>query len=218
MTCAAFDVTSKRSKTKETILRTAQQLFNNEGEHAVSSVDIASVIGISPGNLYYHYKGKEPIIAELFSDFETELKQVLSAPINQPLVLEDNWIYLYIIFEEIWDFRFFYRNPIELIERVPDLRGPFSRLLGLKERTAFSLLSDLEEGGHLSFGEGEKAALSARLAQHFTFWLQYHQLREGEGPTKALIDRGVFMSLSMITPYWNSGDGFADMLRDAEPG
>lgn len=206
-----------RSKTKDNILRTALGLFNNEGEQAVSAVDIASVMGISPGNLYYHYKGKEPIIAELFSDFETELKQVLSAPVKEPLALEDNWVYLYIIFEEIWDFRFFYRNPAELIGRIPELSGPFARLLALKERTAFSLLSDLEEGGHLTFGEGEKAALSARLAQHFTFWLQYHQLRQGEVPTKALIDRGVFMSLSMITPYWSRGDGFAAILRDAEP-
>ena len=208
---------TRRSKTKETILRTSQALFNNEGEHAVSSVDIANVIGISPGNLYYHYKGKDPIIRELFSDFEEELRQVLGAPIREPLVLEDNWIYLYIIFEEIWDFRFFYRNPAELIQRIPELRTPFAQLLALKERTAFSLLSDLEKDGHLTFGEGEKAALSARLAQHFTFWLQYYQLREGNVPTKALIDRGVYMSLSMITPYWARGGGFAELLRDAKP-
>ena len=209
---------TERSRTKDTILRTALALFNNEGEHAVSSVDIASVIGISPGNLYYHYRGKEPIIRELFADFEGELRQVLGAPIREPLELSDNWVYLYIIFEEIWDFRFFYRNQAEIIARVPDLKGPFSRLLALKEQTAFSLLSDLEEeGGHLAFGEGDKAALSARLAQHFTFWLQYHELREGTVPTKALIDRGVYQSLSMIAPYWARGEGFAELLRDAEP-
>ncbi|MGB3455017.1 MAG: TetR/AcrR family transcriptional regulator [Litorimonas sp.] len=205
---------AERSKTKDTILRTALALFNNEGEHAVSSVDIASVIGISPGNLYYHYKGKEPIICELFADFEVELRQVLSAPINEPLALQDNWVYLYIIFEEIWDFRFFYRNAAEMVERVPELRAPFASLLALKERTAFSLLSDLEDGGHLSFGEGEKGALTARLAQHFTFWLQYHQLREGDVGTKALIDRGVYQSLSMIAPYWAHGEGFAELLRE----
>jgi len=89
-----------RSKTKDKILRTALGLFNNEGESAVSSVDIASVIGISPGNLYYHYKGKDEIIVELFADFEEEIRQVLGSPIREPLKLEDNWIYLYIIFEE----------------------------------------------------------------------------------------------------------------------
>lgn len=208
---------TERSKTKDAILKTSLALFNNEGEHAVSSVDIASVMGISPGNLYYHYKGKEPIIRELFADFEVELRQVLSAPINEPLALQDNWVFLYIIFEEIWDFRFFYRNPTELIDRVPELKSPFSRLLSLKERTAFSLLSDLEEEGHLEFGEGEKGALCSRLAQHFTFWLQYYQLRQGEIPTKALIDRGVYQSLSMIVPYWAHGEGFAALLREAEP-
>jgi len=101
---------AERSKTKTKILKTALALFNNEGESAVSSVDIASVIGISPGNLYYHYKGKDEIIVELFADFEEEIRQVLSSPVREPLRLEDNWVYLYIIFEEIYDFRFFYKN------------------------------------------------------------------------------------------------------------
>ena len=101
---------AKRSKTKDKILRTALGLFNNEGESEVSAVDIASVMGISPGNLYYHYKGKDEIISALFADFEVEIKQVLTSPISAPLKLEDNWVYLYIIFEEIFDFRFFYKN------------------------------------------------------------------------------------------------------------
>ena len=205
---------AKRSKTKEKILRTAQALFNNEGESAVSAVDIASVMGISPGNLYYHYKGKDEIIIELFSDFEAEIKQVLTSPVSAPLKLEDNWVYLYIIFEEIYDFRFFYKNQSQLIERIPSLRGPFSRILSLKERTAFSLLSKLEEDGFLSFDEGEKAALSGRLAQHFTFWLQYHDLRFSIAPPKSLIDQGVFQSLIQITPYWQDRAGYADLLRE----
>ena len=102
-----------RSKTKEKILKTALGLFNNEGESAVSAVDIASVMGISPGNLYYHYKGKDEIIIELFADFEEEIRQVLSSPVREPLKMEDNWVYLYIIFEEIFDFRFFYNTHAE---------------------------------------------------------------------------------------------------------
>ena len=132
---------ASRSKTKEKILKTALGLFNNEGESAVSAVDIASVIGISPGNLYYHYKGKDEIIVQLFADFEDEIRQVLSSPVREPLKMEDNWVYLYIIFEEIFDFRFFYKNQSELIERIPSLRNRFSRILALKEQTGLSLLS-----------------------------------------------------------------------------
>jgi len=77
---------SERSKTKTKILATALGLFNNEGESAVSSVDIASVMGISPGNLYYHYKGKDEIIIELFADFEEEIRLVLSSPVREPKI------------------------------------------------------------------------------------------------------------------------------------
>jgi len=203
-----------RSKTKEKILRTALGLFNNEGESAISSVDIASVIGISPGNLYYHYKGKDEIIVALFADFEEEIRQVLGSPIREPLKIEDNWVYLYIIFEEIFDFRFFYKSQSELLGRIPSLRSRFARILALKEQTAFSLLSTLEGQGHLAFDEGEKSALAGRIAQHFTFWLQYHDLRYGTAPQKPLIDQGVFMTLIQITPYWTHGEGYAELLKD----
>lgn len=204
----------ERSKTKTKILQTALGLFNNEGESQVSAVDIASVMGISPGNLYYHYKGKDQIITALFEDFEEEIRMVLSAPIKEPLNMTNNWVYLYIIFEEIYDFSFFYRNMSELLTRIPELKPRFARILSLKEQTVFSLLSTLDESGHLTFKEGEKGALAGRIAQHFTFWLQYHDLRFGTAPQKSLIDQGVFMSLIQITPYWSQGDGYAGLLTE----
>ena len=205
---------ASRSKTKEKILKTALGLFNNEGESNVSSVDVASVLGISPGNLYYHYKGKDEIISALFSDFYMEIRQVLNSTINAPLKLEDNWVYLYIIFEEIYDFRFFYKNQSELIARIPALKTPFARILSLKEQTAFSLLSTLENENYLLFDEGEKAGLATRLAQHFTFWLQYHGLRFGVAPPKSLIDQGVFHTLIQITPYWQGDASYSALLED----
>ncbi len=212
------DTLSGRSKTKDKILRTALGLFNNEGESAVSSVDIASVMGISPGNLYYHYKGKDEIIVELFADFEEEIRQVLASPVNAPLKIEDNWVYLYIIFEEIFDFRFFYKNQSELIDRIPALRNKFARILALKEQTAMALLSALEASGHLEFSDGEKPALAGRIAQHFTFWLQYHDLRHGTALPKSLIDQGVFMTLIQITPYWTRGEGYTELLKEFRAG
>jgi len=206
----------ERSKTKTRILKTARELFNNEGEAQVSAVDVASVMGISPGNLYYHYKGKSEIIKALFEDFEEEIRLILSGPITKPLSLQDNWVYLYIIFEEIYDFRFFYRNMSDIIMRIPELQGPFSRILALKEQTAFSIVSDLEKAGYLEFGEAEKGALAGRLTQHFTFWLQYHDLRNGTTPPKILIDQGVYTTLIQITPFWTrdgNGHSYAENLQ-----
>ena len=43
----------------------ALNLFNAEGEAKQTAVDIANALDMSPGNLYYHFKGKEPIIEAL---------------------------------------------------------------------------------------------------------------------------------------------------------
>ena len=72
--------------------------------------------------------------------------------------------------------------------------------------------------GRLSFDEGEKGALAGRLAQHFTFWLQYHDVRFGTAPEKRLIDQGVFMTLVQITPYWRHGEGYAELLSEFASG
>ena len=188
-------------KTRDRILKTALALFNQEGEAQVSTVDIAAVLGISPGNLYYHFRGKEVIIEALFDEFEEEMRQVLSAPISRPLAIEDNWIFVYIVFEEINDFRFFYYGLASVLERCPELRPRFSRLLKLKRDTVTAVLSSLEEAGMLHFGPSEKSALANRLAAHMTFWLQYRDLTAPAQSSKAIINDGVYATMIQIAPY-----------------
>ncbi len=60
-------------KTRDRILECALTLFNQQGEPNVSTLEIANEMGISPGNLYYHFHGKEPLILSLFERFQAEL-------------------------------------------------------------------------------------------------------------------------------------------------
>jgi AcrR family transcriptional regulator len=188
-------------KTRDRILKTSLALFNAEGEAQVSTVDIAAVLGISPGNLYYHFKGKEAIIESLFDEFETELRQVLSAPIEKPLSLEDNWIFIYIIFEEINDFRFFYEGMSSILERCASLRPRLARLLALKKSTTLAILSSSQAQRLLSFEAGEKEHLADRIAAHLTFWLQYRAITEAQQTDKARINDGVYAAVMQIAPY-----------------
>ncbi|MDZ7628923.1 MAG: TetR/AcrR family transcriptional regulator [Parvularculaceae bacterium] len=188
-------------KTRDRILKTSLALFNAEGEAQVSTVDIAAVLGISPGNLYYHFKGKEAIIDALFGAFEVELRQVLSAPLQRPVSFEDNWVFIYIVFEEINDFRFFYEGMASILERCAHLRPRLARLLALKRATTLSVLSSLEEQKLIAFIGDEKDRLADRIAAHFTFWLQYRAVTQAEQSDRARINDAVYATILMIAPF-----------------
>jgi|GEM_PF-1079515 len=64
-------------KTRDLILDIALLLFNERGERRVNSVDLAYEMNISPGNLYYHFKGKEEIVEELYAHFHASLLLVI---------------------------------------------------------------------------------------------------------------------------------------------
>ena len=201
-------------KTRDRILQTALALFNEEGEENVSTVDIAAVMGISPGNLYYHFKGKEAIINGLFEGFEEELKLVLSAPVKEPLALEDNWVFIYIIFEEINDFRFFYFNATSILARCEPLRPKFARLLSLKQSTARSIITNLENEGVTDLHDGEGDRLAERLAAHFSTWLEFRHLAKPDEAAQTAIHAGVHAAFDQIIPYV-TGDRaeFAEMVE-----
>ena len=54
-------------------------LFNRLGEPNVSTTLISAELGISPGNLYYHYPAKEELITKLFDRYDAALTELLRA-------------------------------------------------------------------------------------------------------------------------------------------
>jgi AcrR family transcriptional regulator len=52
--------------TKTRILDAALTLFNERGTSNVTTNHIAEALGMSPGNLYYHYRNKAEIVRGLF--------------------------------------------------------------------------------------------------------------------------------------------------------
>lgn len=57
--------------TRQKILNIAKQLFNKRGINEVSIADIASSVGISKGNLTYHFARKEAIVEALVLESTT---------------------------------------------------------------------------------------------------------------------------------------------------
>ena len=160
-------------KTREKILQASLLLFNEEGEPNVTTVDIANELEISPGNLYYHFKGKEVIIDLLFSRFEEGFTEILHAPIKKELKVEDSWYYLHVIFEEIYQYRFIYHNVNDLLFRYPVLGKKFRRLLNLKYQTAKTVISSLHDANILVMDKKDIDILVSNVVMTATYWIAY---------------------------------------------
>lgn len=72
------------SSRRAEILATAAELFATKGFAGTTVRDIADSVGILSGSLYHHFKAKEDMVIELFTEYFDELTErwdaVLSAP------------------------------------------------------------------------------------------------------------------------------------------
>ena len=69
-------------RTAERILEVTLALFNRFGEPNVSTTLISAELGISPGNLYYHYPAKDELINALLERYEKALGELLGASLS----------------------------------------------------------------------------------------------------------------------------------------
>lgn len=201
-------------KTRDRILVTSLRLFNEEGEPNVTTVDISNEMDISPGNLYYHFKGKEAIIDVLFNRFEADLSEILRAPLEKALSVEDSWFYLYVVFEEIYKFRFFYQNLSDLLLRYEPINRKFRRLMTLKKCTTRGLLDEVVSHGILSIEKEELDQLCESIILMLTYWLTYCDLKGQHLSPPAAIHQGVFQIVHLAAPYLS--DEYGHIYRECK--
>ena len=69
-------------RTKEKIIVTSTKLFNLHGTQPISTNHIAKELGISPGNLYYHFRSKNEIIRSISIKFSNELESIFNLQLS----------------------------------------------------------------------------------------------------------------------------------------
>jgi len=191
-----------KRRTRERILETSLRLFNGFGEPNVTTTFIADELDISPGNLYYHFRSKDEIVNTIFAAFEREIEGVLAAPSARRADVEDMWLFLHVLFEAIWKYRFLYRDLNDLLSRNRLLEIHFKRLLEQKVRTATALCEGLVASGEMRAQHGEVAALATNMVVVATYWLSYEYVRnprnlqEGE-----MIARGAYQVMALAAPF-----------------
>ena len=193
-------------RTRERILDVALRLFNDFGEPNVNTTLISEEMKISPGNLYYHFKNKDDIINCIFQEFEREMDQLLAVPTGRSANVEDAWLFLHLLFEQIWKYRFFYRDLNNLLANNRTLEIKFKELLNEKVQVARRLCEGLQSAGELSANPRELEALATNMVVVATYWLSYSYVldpRRSNEPAVVgeALQRGCYQTMALTAPY-----------------
>ncbi len=190
-----------KRRTRERIIETSLRLFNDFGEPNVTTTVIADEMNISPGNLYYHFRNKDDIEA-IFVSFEREIEETLAAPTRRQANVEDIWLFLHLLFEQIWKYRFFYRDLNDLLTRNRVLEIHFKQILAHKVRTATSLCEGLVTAGAMRATTDQMRALATNMAVIATYWLSFEYACDPRGKVESgRLGRGVYQAMAMLSPF-----------------
>jgi len=194
-------------QTPERILDTSLAMFNAQGKPNVTTNHIADELGISPGNLYYHYRNKDDIVEQLFARYEARMDQAIGAPEGRLPNLEDVWLQLHLVFECMWTYRFLYRDLVDILSRNRKLKQRYARILTRASSAATSVLRGLAEAEILRATADEIRATAENVLLVATFWLPYHAVRGAKAdPTQEDLTHGIYQVMLLIAPF----------LRDTE--
>lgn len=192
---------SRKPNTRERILQTSLQLFNEQGERNVTTNHIASHLGISPGNLYYHFRNKSMIVAELFAEFELRMEGFFVMPEGATLTLEDKAQYLESLMDNLWQYRFMHQGLEYLLEADPDLALRYRQFAQRSLLGAQSIYLAFADAGILQLTARQAEALSINVWIVLSAWLQFLSTTQGAQLDERLLRRGIYQILVLEEGY-----------------
>lgn len=181
------------SKTKEKIIQESVRLFNEEGFAHVSLRDIAGAIGISQGNLTYHYKTKEMLIMAIYERMLEE---------SEAYIMPGGFLTLH-HFEQMMKrfydyqdkYRFFFIDVVHIARTFPELGIIYERSVYQRMADGRKLIDYYVESGRMK-------------AEHQ--YLDYHRLGHTIWMTSAfwlsqreIIHHGIHREESPLNHLWH---------------
>lgn len=188
--------------TKDRILDTALALFNERGTDHVTTNHISEALGMSPGNLYYHYRNKAEIVRELFVRIQAEWAENYAVPAGRAPDLDLVEAMLAGNFDIQARYRFFFRDLTLLLHADPELAAGYRAYRETGMANTELLIRLFVQAGVLeSPGDAEAIDDLAQLLWLVgDFWLVFKDA--GGSPfTPADSDHGVRMFRRIIKPY-----------------
>jgi AcrR family transcriptional regulator len=190
-------------RTRERILETSLALFNRFGAPQVTTANIADEMNISPGNLYYHFRNKDEIVLELYEAHEAGVLPLYVSRGGRHVEVDDLWLWLHLLLERMWGYRFIYRDLDELASSNRKLGKRVGALLRKGAATVIELCRGMVDAGTVRASDREIEALAENALLVATYWSSYDRIRRGAPDDASEVDAGraAYQVLALFAPY-----------------
>ena len=165
----------QRVSARDKTLGAALTLFNQHSVHAVSTRHMAEHVGISPGNLYYHFRNKEDIVLALYETLEKDLLRILQLPEERVVKLEHVLQYVVRLFEHLWVYRFFYRDVVSHLGTMPEVEARYRALSAKVLASGCAIYTEMTRSGLMDATAGQIPIISANSWIILSHWFSYQK-------------------------------------------
>ena len=194
---------NSRLNTRQRIVQAALELFNQQGERQVTTNHIAAHLGISPGNLYYHFRNKQTIVLELFGQYEQLVDQFLQRPQDRVMTVADKAFLLEALLTVLWDYRFLHRDLQHVLAADTELAQRYQRLAQRCLNNAQGIYQGFADAGILRIDALSIEALVLNSWLILTAWVPFvcSMQKESTDLTPAMLRRAIYQVLMLEREY-----------------
>jgi len=132
-------------KTKEKIIHTAIEMFNERGFGRVSLGEISQQLNMSKGNLTYHFKNRGDLLKAIYEKMFTEMEGFVQSQDIPPLAL---LVKVPLVTQQFTHrYRFFFANLVTLSQEFPWIALQHQQIVANRLKFATALLHNLVQRG-----------------------------------------------------------------------
>lgn len=186
--------------TKDRIVEAGRALFNAKGYGETSLSEIAAEVGISQGNLTYHFPAKRELALRIQQ--EAQNSAVARKQAYRPASVAEDYIeHLLSGMDLIWQYRFLFRDRAQFISGQSDVDPNAALIADFEE--LHSLIRRINDQNMFTVGPSfDLLELTRSLWIVSRYWMNFLSEIEGlEEITRRDQERGVEQHFAILSPY-----------------
>lgn len=189
-------------KTRDKIIQTSLDLFNEYGERNITTNHIAAHLKISPGNLYYHFRNKEDIISCIFEQYQQTLITRFQPYNDNHFTLDLLMGYFDAVFYTLWQYRFMYANLADILSRNEELQNHYAQTQQQLLDRSCNILKQLCDDGVMDIPAEQIIEVADTIKMLSSFWISYQLTQSSMSTiTKAQLYTGLLRILMFVRSY-----------------